>query len=81
MSAVLAAIDTGALLNVVIVSIVSGGVIIGSYSVMLYGVTGYLEQRRAGLQARALPYALAGLLAGLVFAAAVVYGVVIMTTK
>jgi hypothetical protein len=81
MSPIKATIDFTALLDVVIASVVAGAVIVSSHSLCLYGLTEFLDRRHAREGTRALPFAILGALGGAAFAAAVVYGFIIMTTK
>jgi hypothetical protein len=77
----LAAIDSGQILEVVWVSLVAGVGITGAYSLIVLGSARSLQARRSGHAVAAAAYAgLAGLMF-LLFAAAVIYGVHIMLSK
>jgi hypothetical protein len=77
----LAAIDSGQILQVVWVSLVAGVGITGAYSLIVLGSARSLQARRSGHATAAVAYAgLAGLMF-LLFAAAVIYGVHIMLSK
>jgi hypothetical protein len=78
---VLAAIDTGALLEVVWVSLVAGALITGAFSLGLYGITRYGEIRRAGNETGAALFLAVGVFGLAVFVAAVVIGFVLMVRK
>jgi hypothetical protein len=78
---VVSAIDTGALLKVVVASLVGGVLIATAFSVLLYGADLFVRLRRDGQTARAVPFAVVAAIGGLVFVAAVVAGSIIMTTK
>jgi hypothetical protein len=77
----LASIDTTALGKVVLASLVGGIVIIGAYSVALYAGTRAAEVRRDGRAGAATLYGVISILGLVVFVAAVVVGVIVMTTK
>jgi hypothetical protein len=77
----LAAIDSGQILEVVWVSLLAGVGITAAYSLIVLGSARSLQARRSGQAAAAAAYAgLAGLMF-LLFAAAVIYGVHIMLSK
>jgi hypothetical protein len=77
----LAAIDSGQILEVVWVSLLAGVGITAAYSLIVLGSARSLQARRSGHAAAAAAYAgLAGLMF-LLFAAAVIYGVHIMLSK
>jgi hypothetical protein len=77
----LAAIDSGQILEVVWVSLVAGVGITGAYSLIVLGSARSLQARRSGRAVASVAYAgLAGLMF-LLFAATVIYGVHIMLSK
>jgi hypothetical protein len=77
----LAAIDSGQILEVVWVSLAAGVGITGAYSLIVLGSARSLQARRSGHAGASVAYAgLAGLMFVL-FAAAVIYGVHIMLSK
>jgi hypothetical protein len=77
----LAAIDSGQLIEVVWVSVLAGVGITAAYALVVLGGARSLQARRAGQPALAAAYAGLAVLMLCVFAAAVAYGVHVMLTK
>jgi uncharacterized membrane protein YidH (DUF202 family) len=76
-----ASIDTSALFEVIWVSLAAAWVIIGAYSVGLYGSTRYLERRHQSDAGRPLGYAVVAAAGYVVFVAAVVVGFILMVSR
>jgi hypothetical protein len=76
-----ASIDTTALANVVLASLVGGVVIIGAYAIALFAGTRATEVRREGRAGAATLYWMFSIICLVVFLGAVAIGAVIMTTK
>jgi len=70
-----AIVDTGALLEVVWISLLAGIGVTGVFSIALYGSARSAEARRQGSGTAAAAFAAVGLLAGLVFVAGIVLAV------
>ena len=77
----LAAIDSGQILEVVWVSLLAGVGVTGAYSFVVLGTAGFAQARRAGRGTAALGYGLLAAVALLVFVAGVIYGVHILLAK
>ena len=77
----LAAIDSGRLIEVVWASVLAGVGITAAYALVVLGSARSLQARRAGQPALAAAYAGLAVLMLCVFAAAVAYGVHVMLTK
>jgi hypothetical protein len=76
-----ASIETGVLVKVVAASIVAGVVIVTTFSLFLYGADSFVSARREGRTARAVPFAVLATVSGLAFAAAIVLGFIVMSSK
>ena len=76
----LAAVDAGALLEVIWVSLLAGIGVTAVFSVLLFGTTRSAEARRGGQNGAALAFGALGLLAGLVFVGGVVLAVRLIIT-
>jgi hypothetical protein len=82
MGTVIAAIvDTDSLLKTVVASFVAGVGVTLVFSIALFGVARFAEMSREGRGASALVYGSLGVLATLVFAAAITVGIIVMTQK
>jgi hypothetical protein len=78
---VLAAVDFHALGQVIWVSFVAGTGVTVLFSLVISGLGKASEARRDGNDGAALGYAAIAVVAGLLFAALVVFGVVVMLNK
>jgi hypothetical protein len=78
---VLAAIELSQLLKVVWVSLLGGLVVIAAFSIVVRASARSAEARRSGAGTAAALHALVAAVAFAVFAAAVVFGLVIMLKK
>ena len=74
-------VDGDALLQVVWASLVAGVGVTGVFGVALVGASRALDMSRAGNPAGAVVYGVIGLVASAVVVAAIVFGIVVMTTK
>jgi hypothetical protein len=74
-------IDTEALLETVVASFVAGVGITLIFSVAIFGAARFSELAREGRNAAALAFGAVGLLSSLAFVAAIVVGIIVMTTK
>lgn len=77
----LASIDFQALGKVIAASIGGTTLVVTTFCLCLYGADAYRVRRRDGQTARALPYAVVAGISGLTFVAAVILGLIVMTTK
>jgi cytochrome c biogenesis protein CcdA len=77
----IAFVDTKALLETVIASFVAGVGITIVFSFAIYGAARFSELARAGRNAAAIGFGALGVASGLAFVAAIVVGIVVMTTK
>jgi hypothetical protein len=77
----LAAVDVDVLLKVVGVSLGAGLLLAVAYCLCLYGGIGYVDRRRAGQTAAAIPFGILAVVGGAVFVAALILGLAIMTSK
>lgn len=75
-----AVVDTGALLEVIWVSLLAGIGVTGVFSLALLGTTRSAEARRAGRGATATGFGLLAALAALAFVAGVAYAVHLIVT-
>jgi hypothetical protein len=74
-----AIVDTDALLQVLWVSVVAGVGVTGAFAFAILGATRALEFGRDGRVAEAAIYGVVGVLGVLVFVAAIVFGILILT--
>jgi hypothetical protein len=81
MRTLVAAIDTDALLELAWVAPVAAIVVSMTYSLLILGVARASDSRRAGRAGAATAYGALAILAALAFAATVVFGVVVITSK
>jgi ABC-type maltose transport system permease subunit len=77
----LAFIDTRALAETVVASIVAGVGVTIVFSVALYGMARFAEMGREGRTAAAMFFGSVAAVAGLAFVAVIVVGIIVMTTK
>lgn len=77
----LASIDTKALLETVIASVVAGVGITIVFSFAIYGAARFSEFAREGRNSAAIAFGALGVMSGLAFIAAIVIGIIVMTTK
>jgi hypothetical protein len=77
----LAAVDWDALLQVVWVSVVAGIGVTSAFAMAIYGATRAVDLSRSGRVAEAGLFALVAAAGLLAVAAAVVFGIVVMTDK
>jgi prepilin signal peptidase PulO-like enzyme (type II secretory pathway) len=75
------AVDWGTLGEVVVASLVAGVGVTLFYSLAILGATRFADRRRAHKGGEAAGWALLGTLGLLACAAAVVFGIIVMTTK
>ena len=83
MTAVLATaiVDTSALLKVIVASLVAGIGVTAAFSLAIMGATQFTEMRRDGRGVEAAAFAGIALVALAASAAAVVFGLIVMTSK
>ena len=74
-------IDTGALAKTVAAAFISGVGITLVFSVAIYGMSRFAELGREGRNSAAIAYGSIGMVAGLAFVAAIVVGIIVMTSK
>ena len=77
----LASIDFNSLAKVVAASVAGTTLVVTTFCLCLYGTDAYRLQRRDGHIARAVPYAVLAGVSGIAFAAAVILGLIVMTSK
>ena len=77
----IAEVDTKALLELVWVAPLAALVVMTTFSVVIHGVARANDSRRAGRAAAATAYGVLAVVAAIVFAAAVLFGVVVITSK
>jgi hypothetical protein len=77
----LAAVDTDALLQLVWVAPLSAIIVALTFSLIIHGAARSGDSRRAGRPLAATAYGALAILAALAFAATVVFGVVVITSK
>ena len=76
-----AIVDGEALLQVVWASLLAGVGVTGVFGIAIVGAARALDMSRAGNPAGAAVYGAIGMLAAAVVVAAIVFGIVVMTTK
>ncbi|MEA2397128.1 MAG: hypothetical protein QOK25_684 [Thermoleophilaceae bacterium] len=81
MSAAAKIVEWHQLLQVVYSALAAGIGVAGAFSVAVAGATRFTEERRAGAMARAAAFGVLACLGLAVCAAAIVLGIVVMTTK
>jgi hypothetical protein len=74
-------VDTSALLKVVVASLVAGIGVTAAFSLAIMGATRFTEMRRDGRAVEAAAFAGVALVALAASAAAVVFGLIVMTSK
>jgi hypothetical protein len=74
-------VDWGALGKVIAAALVTGIGVTGFFSVAILGATRSVEMRRSGRGAGASVYAAVGVIGAAVCVAAVVLGIIVMTSK
>jgi hypothetical protein len=74
-------IDTEALAKTVVAAFVSGVGVTLIFSIALYGAARSAQMGREGRNSSAMAFGALALVGGLVFVAAIVVGIVVMTTK
>ena len=77
----LAAVDTKALLQLVWVAPLAALTVALTFSLVIHGAARSSDARRAGRSAAATAYGALAVLAALAFAAAVLFGVLVITSK
>jgi hypothetical protein len=77
----LAAVDTDALLELVWVAPLASLTVAVTFSVVIHGVARSSDSRRAGKTGAATAYGVLAGVAAVAFAAAVIFGVLIITSK
>jgi hypothetical protein len=77
----LAEIDTKALLQLAWVAPLATLAVAVTFSLVIHGVARSNDSRRAGKSGSATAYGVLAVVAGLAFAAAVIFGVLIITSK
>ena len=77
----LAAVDTGALLELVWVAPLAALTVATTFSIVIHGVARASDSRRAGKSGAATLYGALAIVAAVAFAAAVLFGVLIITSK
>lgn len=81
MSMLATVVDTQALLDTVIASLVSGLGVTFVFAIGLLGAARFGQMSREGRGAAAITYGLVTAVAGVAFTAAIVVGIVVMTSK
>jgi hypothetical protein len=74
-------VDTDSLLKTVAAAFVAGVGVTLVFSIAIFGVARFAEMGREGRVAAAVVYGVLGVLAALVFTAAIVTGIIVMTQK
>lgn len=74
-------VDWATIGKVVVAALVAGIGVTAAFAIAIFGATRSLEMRRSRRSAEAGAFAALGLLGGAVFAAGIVIGIVVMTTK
>jgi hypothetical protein len=74
-------VDTDSLLKTVVAAFVAGVGVTLVFSIAIYGVARFAEMNRDGRAVSAVVYGSLGVLATLVFAAAITVGIIVMTQK
>jgi hypothetical protein len=77
----LAAIDTDALLELAWVAPLAALAVSLTFSLLIHGAARASDSRRAGRAGAATAYGVLAIVAGLAFAATVVFGVIVITSK
>jgi hypothetical protein len=75
------AVDWGTLGEVIVFSAVAGVGVTLAYSLAILGATRFAEAQRARREGQAIGWALLGVVGFAVTIAAVVFGIIVMTTK
>ncbi len=74
-------VDTQALLDTVVASVVAGLGVTLIFSIALYGVARFGEMTRVGRGGSAMAFGALAIAAAIAFAAAITVGIIVMTSK